>query len=208
MKKLILFLFCVLSGTFCHASSAGTNLTQLLAPIQTMQAHFSQSIWSQSGQVIHKSAGRMALERPGKFRWEVSTPLPQLIVANGHKLWIYDKDLEQLTIRPLTNGVGAEPAMLLSDASLSLDKDFYVKKISKSSGSQWFLLKPKDKNTLFAAIKLGFIQGKITEMQFEDHLGQTIIIKFTHIQINEVLSQNLFHVRVPSNVDIIDETRR
>jgi len=204
LKIIVLFFYFSLSQAY-----AETSLTQLLKNIQTMQADFSQTTLNKSAKPMQKSMGKMALHRPGKFRWEVVSPISQLIVANGKKLWIYDKDLEQVTIRSLSSAAGETPALLLSDSTLSLEKDFYVKPSKQAmTGVQSFLLLPKDQNSLFVSIRLAFKGENLSEMQLQNGLGQTTIIRFFNNRINGSLSDSLFQMNIPYNVDVIDETRR
>lgn len=208
-KKIFTSIILCFLFSLAHAASPSENLTALLRNIKTMKADFTQNILNKSSQLVRNTEGTMALQRPGMFRWNVIKPVSQLIVANGKKLWIYDKDLEQLTIRTLSSGAGETPALLLSDSTLTFEKEFYVKEVTPSSpGKQAFSLLPKDKSSLFASVMISFVNQTLDEMQLKDHLGQTIVIKFKNIQTNVSLSSSLFRVTVPSNVDVIDETKQ
>ena len=109
-STIILFSFV----TIAHAASASADLAGLLNKVQSMKANFIQTVYDKRGKVTQKSSGRMALQRPGKFRWDVAKPMPQLIIANGTKLWIYDPDLEQLTIRSIKKAAGESPAQRIN----------------------------------------------------------------------------------------------
>lgn len=207
-QKLFAFLIIFLFQINAYADSPTESLTQLLANIQTFRADFTQTITDKNAKQVQHSVGHMALQRPGKFRWEVTKPIAQLVVTNGARLWIYDPDLEQVTIRLLTKEVGDSPAMLLSNTNTALEKDFLIKGInSTSSALQWFLLTPKNKNSMFAQIKFGFMKNQIREMVLQDHLGHTTAVEFYNINVNPRLSSSLFSFKPPSKVDIIDETR-
>ena len=126
MNKLMnLFLSSLLALFSMGVVHAGTSedLAALLNNTQSMRANFRQTVYDNRGKVIQKSVGYMAMQRPGKFRWESTSPIPQLIIANDSRLWIYDPDLEQVTIRSLSKEIGETPALLLSN-SLSY---YYVK---------------------------------------------------------------------------------
>lgn len=203
MKKILLsvipsiFLF-FHSNT--DASPATTQLTQLLIAIQTLQADFTQTIANQ------KSVGHIILQQPGKFRWEVKKPIAQLIITDNKRLWIYDPDLEQVTIRSLNTEIGETPAFLLSHPSSALEKNFQVKSIQNKGSLQWFILTPKNKNSLFAFIKIGFLKNQIREMDLQDHLGHNTVIEFYNIILNHPVSASLFTFKIPRHVDVIDET--
>ncbi len=198
--SILLFTFC----SFAHADSAGENLTQLLQNMHTLQANFTQKIIDTNGKLLQQSSGRMMLQRPGRFRWEITNPIAQLLVTNGSRLWIYDRDLEQVTIRSLSKAAGQTPALLLSDANLILEKDFVI----TNSSPQVFLLLPKDKDSMFESMQLSFINNQIRAMQLKDHLGHTTIIQFQNIKFNVPLSAALFNFKPPANIDVIDETKR
>ena|SRR3990167_2221223 len=204
---IVIFLF-IFFINISYATPA-SDLTQHLNAVRTMQADFSQMIYDNRGKPIQASIGKMALQRPGQFRWETQKPLPQLIIANGSRLWIYDPDLEQVTVRLLNAEAGDTPALLLSHANLILDKEYTVKTLNKPlSPLQWFVLVPKKKDSMFASIQLGFLRDQIKEMQLQDHLGHTTFIQFKNIKINVSFSNKLFVFKVPRGVDVIDETKK
>ena len=188
--------------SYVYASTPSEQLTLRLDNIRTMQAAFNQTVVDKSGKVIQKSAGKMALERPGKFRWEVTKPFSQLIITRGSRLWIFDSDLDQVTVRSLSKEAGETPALLLSDRSIRLTNDFYV-----TVKGSWFLLQPKKADAMFASIEMNFVNNEIREMILKDHLGQTTHIQFLHVTLNKPLSSSLFVFHIPPHVDVIDETR-
>lgn len=206
IKKIcMLFLFC---SNIALATPA-SDLTGLLSSIKTMQSGFTQTVYDNHGKAIQTSYGKMALDRPGKFRWEVSKPIPQLIVANDKRLWVYDPDLEQVTIRKLEQSAGSTPALLLSHVGNVLETDYTVTlSDQKPVDLNWFMLKPKNKDNMFASVLMGFKGKTISEMRLEDHLGHTTAIQFTHAKTNAGLPANLFIFKAPKGVDVIDETRR
>lgn len=209
-RRLIKFIFAVMlmsCFSYVHAASAGDDLTQLLNNIRTMQANFTEVVKDTKGKILNRYQGKMSLERPGKFRWDATQPNRQLIVTNNKKIWIYDADLEQLTIRYLGKEAGEAPALLLSNTNDTLTKDFSVES-TNNSGVQWFLLKPKDKSSMFESIKIGFQHQQIQQMQLQDHLGHVTAIEFSHVVMNAQLSASLFNFKAPPHVDVIDETRR
>lgn len=192
----------------CYADSAADTLNQLLNQTNTLRADFTQTITDKTDQPVQRATGRMALERPGKFRWEVVKPVAQTVVANGKKLWIYDPDLEQVTIRLISKEMGETPALLLSNTEETLAHNFTVQEaMDPKTHMDWFLLTPKNENSMLALIRLGFINQKIRMMNLEDHLGHTTIIEFKNVQMNPDLSTSTFQFKLPQNVDVIDETK-
>lgn len=184
------------------AASASEQLTRLLMSTNSMQANFRQLVIDRSGRVINQSEGHMALMRPGKFRWETTKPTAQLVVTDGKRIWVYDPDLEQVTIRLLTHTAGEAPALLLSHTNTAIVQDFTVQRVGNT-----FLLKPKDRNSLFEAIKISFAGTQVKAMQLQDHLGHRTHIELSRVQVNRQLPANLFVFNVPPHIDMIDETR-
>lgn len=191
------------------ADNASTDLSTLLTHLNAMKADFTQTITDKNAKQIQHSVGHMVMQRPGKFRWEVKKPSTQLVITDGKKIWIYEPDLEQVTIRKLTKEVGESPAMLLTNPNVTLEKDYKVENIKPSTKDlQWFSLIPKNQNSMFAKIKLGFNKNEIREMELQDHIGHTTSIAFYNINTNPSLASTLFSFKPPRHVDVIDETRR
>lgn len=206
--KTIKILFFALISMLCTSVNAtpADDLSVLLNSTRTMQANFTQTVYDNKGKAVQQSFGHMSLERPGKFRWEVTKPIPQVIIANGQRLWIYDPDLEQVTIRKLNKAAGETPALLLSDVDAELTHAYNVK--PDKVNSQLFVLTPKSADNTFASIKISFVKNQLSEMRLEDHLGHLTSLKFQQIKTNVSLPSTLFVFKAPAKVDIIDETSR
>lgn len=184
------------------------DLAAMLNKVRTMRADFKQTTYDNRGTTVLQSNGNMALERPGKFRWEIKKPIPQTIIANGNRLWIFDPDLEQVTIRLLARAAGESPAMLLTQENASIDKNYKVTNSQTNmSGWQWFTLKPRNSDNMIASVQMGFMHNELHEMRLDDHLGHTTRIQFLNIKSNLSLPDALFVFNPPANVDVIDETK-
>ncbi|MDR3492895.1 MAG: outer membrane lipoprotein chaperone LolA [Gammaproteobacteria bacterium] len=210
-KKIFTFIFTLLFSSVIYAESAADTLTTLLLNINTMQASFSQVVKDKSAKSLQQSQGTIALQRPGKFRWDVKKPNPQLIIANGARIWIYDPDLQQVTIRAFTKSTGQTPAFLLSDKNLTLSKDFVVelaKNPSQIANQQIYLLTPKEKDSMFALIKLTFLNKQIRQMQLEDHLGHVTTVAFNNIKTGVTIPESVFTFTPSPKDDVIDETKK
>jgi outer membrane lipoprotein carrier protein len=208
LRSMISIIFFALF-TATHAASTSSDLAGLLNAIRSMKADFTQTIYDNRGKAIQRSYGKMAMQRPGKFRWNVTKPIPQLIIANGSKLWIYDPDLQQVTIRSLKKEVGETPALLLSNVDTTVDQDFQVTEQSKTTpGWRWFSLVPKHPDSMFAAVEMGFQNNRIQEMKLKDNLGHTTRIQYQQPEYNISLAPSLFSFSPPKNVDVINETRK
>ena len=206
MKKIlfyILLLATILVNITINAATANQQLEKLLDGFHTMQANFTQTLLGNSALAKQKSSGTMALERPGKFRWDVQKPDRQLILADGKFLWIYDVDLEQATQQRLNQTQANSPAMLLSGSIGLLKVQFNVSRIKKQGTGERFRLTPKSNEDMFQWIELQFIDGKLAGMRLMDNLGSESLFTFTNVRINPHLSNRLFIFKAPSNVDVI-----
>jgi outer membrane lipoprotein carrier protein len=199
MKTLIKILF-IIFPCLIWAATATPNkeLTQLLSSFHSLQADFVQSINSNQ-----HSSGKMALQRPGKFRWEIQEPYPQLIIADGKYIWIYDADLQQVTKQKMDYREANNPALLLSGSIQNLQKNFIITKLNQKPG-EWFELRPKAKNGLFQKIQIQFISHKLTAMYIVDNLGQHSTLRFNHLHVNPKLNPKLFSFVPPKNVDVVE----
>ena len=201
----ILFLWGLVSSAF---ATPGDDLSVLLNGVQSMRANFNQTVYDNHGKAVQQSTGQMSMQRPNRFRWQVKKPIPQLIIANGDRLWIYDPDLEQVTIRTIKKAAGDTPALLLSHKATVLDKDFTVhEKPAQQAGWRWFTLVPKSSDNI-ASVQMGFNNNQFQEMRLEDHLGHLTGIKFNHIETNVNVPASQFIFKPPANIDIIDETKQ
>jgi len=202
MTKIIISIIGVLSLFFLNTAladpTASANLTQTLENLKTFQADFTQLIQDKHGNTLQESSGRMALKRPGLFRWDTLKPNQQLIIADGKSIWIYDKDLQEVT-KQKQNENSQSPGLLLSDSVEHLSKRFDV----TSSDNSDFTLTPVKKD-LFQSVALLFdSQGTLTNMTLKDNLGQITQIQFNHVSANKTLPPNLFKFTPPKNTDVI-----
>lgn len=203
----LFFIICAifLFGAQTHANPT-TDLTKLLNAFQTLQADFVQTTYDSHGKIIQKGSGKMSLVRPGRFRWEVKQPFPQVIIANKQKLWIYDPDLEQVTIRHLNQAAGEAPALLLSHVDQALAQNFAINFIKSKSNWQWYALRSKKNDHMFANTQIGFLNGQLKEMRLTDRLGHELLIQFNNVKLNQKLADALFIFKVNKKIDVINET--
>ncbi len=205
-KRICVAICALFFSVSSSADTASQALSRLFSQVTTIQASFTQRVTDKKGRLLQYSTGKMVLSRPNQFRWEVIKPVEQLIIANNKKLWVYDPDLQQVTIRLLNQEAGETPALLLTRTNAALEKSFSVASQMRS-GMQWFRLTPKDKSSLFEAIELGFSHQVIQEMQLTDHLGQKTTIQFNQVRTNGMVSASLFQFIPPAHTDVIDESK-
>jgi chaperone LolA len=202
-KTLGLVLLLLNASFSVQAGEGRTQLDKYLAEFNTLEASFSQELADEKGAVRQRSQGKVYLQRPGKFRWEYQKPYEQLIVADGKKVWIYDKDLEQVTAKPLHAAIGNTPALLLG-GQVNIEKEFTISEDGRKEGLQWLTLKPQGKENQYSDIRLGFEGSTLRNMELHDNFGQTTRIRFAEEQRNKKLAPSLFEFKPPAGVDVMD----
>ncbi len=189
-------------------ASAATGVAQLnefFNGLKTLKADFQQTVADAQFATPQSATGTLAISRPGKFRWDYREPYQQLIVADGKKVWIYDVDLEQVTVKSLGETLGNTPALLLSSDE-PLERNFSLKDLGDQDGLAWVELDPKDSDVSFSRIRLGFNGGVLRKMELLDNLGQTTLLSFKKVQRNPSLDAGLFRFAPPQGVDIFNAT--
>lgn len=211
IRKVVLCACFLLSTAFsfssCYAVGTEDELVTKLGDIKSMRADFDQFMLNGKDQQIgDKATGKMALVRPGKFRYETTSPMQQLIVANQDFFWIYDADLKQATKKKIDYSQPGNPALLLSGSTQTIQKIFKITKLSPRAGEEgeWFILKPKSKNNMYRFVKLHFVNDQLVAMYISDNLGQQSEIDFKNIEINQELPANLFEFTPPQGTDVIE----
>lgn len=188
-----------------HAEAGGRErLDAFFKNVQSLRGEFTQTVVDARMKVTEQAQGTLAFQRPGKFRWDYKAPYHQQIVADGHKVWIYDIDLEQVTVKPIGEAMGNTPAQLLSSGE-ALEKTFTVIDQGKSGELEWVELTPKQKDTSFEKVRLGFDQSNLRSMELIDNFGQTTRLQFAQLERNPKLVPSLFDFKPPPGVDVVGE---
>ena len=191
----------VFASGVATGEDAGDLLQKKLNTLQSMRANFTQVIYVKQREISH-SDGNMALQRPGHFRWQTKNPMAQIIVADGKKIWIYDVDLEQVTVKDQNKNLGETIGLFLSGYNEVVAHDFIVT-LSTHGNAQIFNLHAKAEKENFQIVKLGFVGGALTTMELFDHLGQRTVVKFSNIKINNRISKKLFIFKPTKGVDVV-----
>jgi outer membrane lipoprotein carrier protein len=186
-------------------ASAITSLKTFVRDTRTVRATFSQTVLDRNMQVVQKGGGTMQFERPGKFRWVYEKPYKQLIVGDGAKVWFYDQDLNQVTVRKLDVAIGSSPAALLAGSS-DIENDFDLSEINPEGDTEWLEAKPKARESTFEWVRLGFSRdGVLKAMELHDNFGQTTMLAFSRLERNPRISAELFKFSPPEGADVINE---
>jgi outer membrane lipoprotein carrier protein len=186
-----------------HASGID-RLNQFMTSTVTATGEFEQRVFNRDRKVTQQSRGTLAFARPGKFRWTYSKPYPQVIVGDGARVWVYDEDLNQVTVRKLGQALGATPAALLAGSNEAL-KAFELKDEGARDGLEWVEAVPRDKESGFERIRLGFGFSGIERMELVDAFGQTTELRFTGLQRNPRVDPALFTFTPPKGADVVGD---
>ena len=202
MKKL--FLLIVLALPISANAGGVERLKAFIAGAKTAEADFTQTVSRKSGHVTQQASGKMAFARPGKFRWDYAAPYEQVIVGDGVKLWLYDADLNQVTSRKLGDALSGTPAALLAGDN-AIEKLFTLKDAGIADGMEWLEATPKNKDTTFEHIRMGFKGDVLAQMELSDNFGQRTTLKFSRFERNPVLSPTRFKFTPPKGADVISD---
>ena len=185
-------------------AGAVDKLHRFLETTKTLRADFAQLVVAKNGKKPQPSSGVMMISRPGKFRWQINKPYAQLLVGDGQKVWIYDEDLRQVSVKKFDAALGSTPAALLVGGD-SLDKNFTLREAGEHDGLEWLEAIPKGTDSGFEKLQLGFAGNDLKAMELSDNFGQTTSLLFARIERNPQLAPALFHFTPPAGVDVIGE---
>jgi len=200
-----LLLFCCAHVASGADTTAGRQKVEgFLQGLTSLQANFKQTLSDRAGEIVETASGELAIRRPDRFRWDYREPNQQVIVADGTRIWLYDSDLEQVTVRKLDATLSATPAMLLSGQG-NLQDNFSVVQTSQEGAIQWVRMEPKRDDTDFKWVRLGFDATTLKFMQLADKLGQTTTLEFSQLQRNPAIDSSRFTFTVPAGADVIGD---
>lgn len=195
-----------LAGLFMFAAATARadaldTLKTFITDVKTGRAAFTQTVTSPDGAKKRSSSGSFEFARPNRFRFAYAKPYEQLIVSDGQKVWLYDTDLEQVTVRPFDQALGATPAALLAGGSL--DRDFELRALPDEAGLQWVQALPRAKDGSFQSLKIGFRDGALAAVEIVDAFGQRSRLEFTKVEANPAVPAERFRFTPPAGVDVI-----
>jgi len=194
-----------LAIAFAFATAAGASgLDQLhafLTETKTSNGTFKQSVASKTRPAPQNSSGTFAFQRPGKFRWTYDKPFEQIIVGDGARVWVYDRDLNQVVVRKLDVALGATPAALLAGDN-ALEKNFTLVAGAATDGLEFVDATPKNPESQFTRVRIGFRDNLPRRMELTDAFGQITTLDFVSVERNPALAATLFRFEVPSGADV------
>jgi len=187
-----------------HFVAAHPVLDAFLNNLDRFQAEFKQQQFGDDGELLETSHGQVYIQRPNRFRWDYQQPYQQLIVADSHHVWIYDIDLEQVTMKSMSKALGRTPALLLSKEN-TVAQDFDITALPSEGQVVHLELRPKAGQNQFAVIRLLLTADALYGLELQDNLGQTTFIDFVSFERNPSLDADLFFFEPPAGVDVIRE---
>ncbi len=165
---------------------------------------FTQTVKDKRGATLQTSSGTLAFARPGKFRWEYLKPNQQTIVGDGEKLWVYDKDLNQVTVKKMAGAIGSSPAALLAGSN-DIEEYYNLDAKGVRNGLDWLEAFPRSEDSIFSKVRMGFKGNVLYAMELYDQLGQITAIQFSKLERNPKLPADLFTFTPPQGTDVIED---
>jgi len=203
LKNLLIAALCF-AVSDAHAA-ATDKLKSFIAATHSAQANFTQEVQDKNGKRIQSASGTMQFERPGKFRWAYQKPYEQLIVGDGKKFWMYDVDLNQVTVKKLDAALGSSPAALLSGSN-EIERDFSLKDIEDRDGLEWLQATPKSAESTFSKVLMAFNgKSELAVMELHDAFGHHTVLRFTELKSNPTFGAQLFKFVPPKGADVLGE---
>lgn len=204
-RAVLIAVMCSVAGASGGARAAGVEtLKAFIAEVKSARSDFIQTVLDSGGKTISLSSGSFTFARPGKFRWVYTKPYDQFIVGDGAKVWLFDKDLNQVTVKALGDALGSSPAALLAGSN-DLDRAYTFASIARKDGLDWVEATPTDPDSQFEKMRLGFRKANPETMELLDRLGQTTVIRFTRLERNPKLAPDLFRFTPPKGADVVGD---
>jgi outer membrane lipoprotein carrier protein len=198
-------LLAVLMLPVAGASATGLEaLHSFIAATASAQGEFEQKVYDRKHKLTQEASGTLAFLRPGRFRWTYAKPYAQLIVGDGAKVWVYDQDLNQVTVRRLDRALGSTPAALLAGSN-EIERAFKLTDRGEKDGLEWVEAKPREQESNFETIRMGFGFSGLDTMELTDNFGQTTVLKFIGLHRNPKIDPTLFKFVPPKGADVIGE---
>ena len=196
-----LWLLFALIITPAAADDAAARLRTALKNMDNFSAEFKQTMRDEDQKIVQQSRGTLALQRPGKFNWTYIDPFEQHIIADGKELWIYDVELEQVTVKPMDSGLSSAPIMILMKQS-GIDEQFTVSEVGQRKFLYWIELKPRAPDLEYTDIFIGLDGNELRAMELRDQFGQSTQIVFENLRIGVIHNPAIFKFAPPAGVDV------
>ena len=209
LPAFFLLLSTIAGPVFAQAQpgSARAQLEKFSAGMETLHARFEQQVIGTDGAVEDLSSGEVWLSRPELFRWEYGGEFPEVVVADGRNIWIYDEALEQVTVKDQVEASVNSPLTLLTDLS-KLDQQYEVREAGALEEILLLELRSRDAENEFERILLGLSGDTLRLLVMEDAFGLRTEIRFSEVEKNAPVEPARFSFQPPESADVIGEIRR
>ncbi len=207
MKRVLTIGLSVLLLAIAGMAQAKTGeqlLQRFVSDVKTFEANFTQQVFGEDGKLSQTTNGALMLSRPGKFKWNYALPYPQEIIADGKNLWIHDVELEQVTVKPITEILTSTPFALLTSET-ALRENFILEEIGNIKGLTWVRLRPLVVDTDFTGVEIGLDNMAVKVMFLYDQFGQKTVIEFKDVKTNHRIPTKTYQFKPPKGVDVIGE---
>ena len=201
MRFLLIFLLAFVSAV---EAAAIERFKSFVRGTQSARGEFEQKVHDRGGRLTQESKGSFVFQRPGLFRWVYAKPVDQVIVGDGERVWIHDRDLNQVTVRKLSRALGSTPAALLA-GSADVEKAFDLSEAGTTDGIEWLEAKPREAEAGFARVRMGFDANGLRAMELFDHFGQTTQLRFLNLVRNPKVDPSEFRFQPPKGADVLGE---
>lgn len=202
MRKTLVATFLLVASFHVHADTA--DVSKYFRDMRSLQAGFYQTVYDSNLQVIESSSGLMYMLKPGRFRWDYREPNPQLIVADGEKIWLYDKEMEQVTVRAIDQALGSTPlALLTGDAPI--ENSFVITSQPSEDSMEWYSLSPMQEDVEFTQLRIAFAEGEMKVIDLVDAFGQTTRLQFNDLERDVEVPLDLVSFTPPEGVDVLSD---
>jgi outer membrane lipoprotein carrier protein len=199
LRYLLLFLL-----SFSAVASGLDDFLAFNSSAKTATARFEQQVFDRAGKAVEKASGTFAFQRPGKFRWVYDKPNKQVLVGDGAKLWIYDPDLNQVTVKRIGQAISSTPAALLAGKD-DITALFTLRDAGAADGLNWVEATPKAQDTGFERVRLGLQGRTLAAMELHDQLGGRTMLRFLDLKANAPVAADSFRFTPPKGADVLED---
>lgn len=200
-RFLPLLIFALAPFSPLAADEVADRLNRALNSLDNLQAEFKQTVLDDDKQVVQQSMGEVSIQRPGKFAWIYQQPYEQQIIADGKELWVFDVDLDQVTVKPMESGLSTAPIMLLMQKQ-PVETEFEVSEIGQRKYLYWVELLPKKQDMEFSRVYIGLEDELVKAMELRDNFGQSTQIVFENLRTGVIFDPKTFEFDPPPGVDV------
>ncbi len=201
MRFFVLILSLIATPVFCADAEAERRLRDALKNMDNLSADFKQTLRDEDKNIVQQSRGTLKLQRPGKFAWIYTDPFEQQIVADGTELWIYDVELDQVTVKPMDQGISNAPIMILMKEA-DVGEQFNIVEVGQRKFLYWIELEPQASDIEYTRIFIGLEDGSLRAMELQDQFGQSTQIVFENLRLGVVHNPATFKFVPPPGVDV------